>query len=211
MVDAAAVKKHLTDMYKFVRIHKKNSADYGDWFFKPESLDDINEHWKTYCGAEIKKTIHERVQHVFKYGRAGHPTTQFGMGVEAFCTATNLDFAEGCVNIEQEALRNRIRDFENGREIYLNEGMTVYMLDDRFFEVVETVEVENLEFPTKKNWTMDDVRYMQWNMLGNTGDHWYAKLGKRDIYDEEGHMKWDTKSEAEKAAKWFIDNKTNNK
>lgn len=193
--------------YTFVRIHRKNSDDYGEWFLKPGSLDDINEHWEAYCGFEIRKTIHERVQHVSKYGRAGHPTTQFGLGVDAFCMATNLNFAEGCVNIERETYRNRIRDFEMGREIYLNEGMTVYMLDDRFFEVSETVVKDTLSFPSKKNWTMDDVRYMQWNMLGNKGTHWYAKVGRRDVVDAQGHMKWDTRKEAEAAAAWFLENK----
>lgn len=196
-------------MYKFVRIRKKNSDEYGHWFFKPESIDGINEHWKTYCSSEISKTIRERVQHVLKTGTSGHPTTHFGTGVDALCTAFNLNYAEGCVNLERETYSNRVSDFNKGREIYLNEGMTVYMLDDRFFEIAESLELENMDFPAKQKWSADDVRYMQWNMLGNTGDHWYAKLGKMDIYDAEGHMKWDTKAEAEKAAKWFIEHKTN--
>ena len=85
--------------------------------------------------------------------------------------------------------------------------MPVYMIDDRFFEIAETVESEKFAYPTKKNWCLDDVRYMQWNMLGNRGTHWYAKIEKRDIYDEQGRMKWDTKDEAVKAAEWFIKNK----
>ena len=52
---------------------------------------------------------------------------------------------------------------------------------------------------------------MQWNMLGNKGTHWYAKIGKRDIHDSEGNMKWDTKEEAENAAEWYLANKIKSK
>ncbi len=39
------------------------------------------------------------------------------------------------------------------------------------------------------------------------GNHWYAKIGKLDIKDKDNNMKWNTKAEAEAAAKWFIENK----
>lgn len=194
-------------MYTFVRIVRKDTDEYGTWFFKPKSLDNINEHWKICCSPEISKTIRERVQHLLKTGMAGHPTTDFGWGVDTLCSVYNLTYVEGCVNIEHQAYRNRINDFEKGREIYLAQGMTVYMLDERFFEIAETCEKENLCYPERKNWTIDDVRYMQWNMFGNTGEHWYAKIGKYDIRDKKGNMKWDTKKEAENAAKWFLKNK----
>lgn len=54
---------------------------------------------------------------------------------------------------------------------------------------------------------MKDVRYMQWNIHGNKGTHWYAKIGNLDIKDKDGNMKWDTKPEAENAARWYITEK----
>lgn len=83
------------------------------------------------------------------------------------------------------------------------ERTTEYVMDE--FEIAETVESEKFAYLTKNNWCLDDVRYMQWNMLGNRGTHWYAKIGNRDITDKDGNMKWNTKKEAETAAKWFID------
>lgn len=196
--------------YEFVRVHKKESKDYGTWFLKPKSIEQINEHWKTICSSEIKKTIKDRIDGVLKHGRAGHPTSSFGITVDALCDVYNLSYVEGCVNIEREAYNNRVSDFEKGRNILLAESMTVFMVDERFFEIAERKNCENLVYPTQKEWTIDDVRFMQWNMLGNTGEHWYAKIGKHDIYDQDGNMKWDTKRDAERAALWFIKTKMKN-
>ena len=78
--------------YKFVRVHKKGTAEYGCWYFKPQSLEDVNLHWKEICGAEIKKHVQERFEKSVLIERNGkepyihapHPTTQFGMAVEAY-------------------------------------------------------------------------------------------------------------------------------
>ena len=201
--------------YKFVRVHKKGTSDYGTWYFKPQSIEDVNLHWKEICGAEIKSHVNERFEKSVLIEREGkepyiktpHPTTQFGMAVEAYMQVCNGIYALGMLEVENIAYQTRINSFNRGDDIYLANGMPVYMIDDRFFEIAETVESEKFAYPTKKNWCLDDVRYMQWNMLGNRGTHWYAKIEKRDIYDEQGRMKWDTKDEAVKAAEWFIKNK----
>lgn len=197
--------------YKFVRIHKKNSDDYGVWYLKPETVQDVIDHWKTVCAREISEDVRHRISGA-AYGEDGavmfpHPVTEFGMAVQAFCQATNQVYALGMLELENEAYRSRIESLKKGQEIYLPEGMKVLILDDRFFEITEEVESESLDYPTMKNWTMDDVRYMQWNMLGNKGTHWYAKVGKRDVVDKEGNMKWDTRNQAEKAAEWFLENR----
>lgn len=197
--------------YTFVRIKRKDSGEYGSWYMRPNSVQDIIDHWKTVCAYEIGETVRRHFSDA-AYGENGavmwpHPTTSFGTAVQTWCDATNQIYALGLVEVENEAYRSRIETFNKGMTIYLKEGMQVLLLDDRFFEIAEEVESELLDYPTKKDWDMSDVRYMQWNMLGNTGDHWYAKIGKKDIYDKEGSMKWDTKTEAENAARWFIENK----
>lgn len=200
--------------FKFARVHRKGTAEYGVWYFKPQSIDDVELHWRTICGAEIKKHVQERFEKSVLVERNGkdpyistpHPTTHFGMGVEAYLQVVNGNYALGMLELENIAYKTRVESYMKGDDIYLANGMTVYMIDDRLFEIAETIETDKFAFPTKKEWSLDDVRYMQWNMLGNTGDHWYAKIGNRDIYDNNGNMKWDLKEDAEKAAKWFIDN-----
>ena len=205
-------------MYKFVRIHKKSDqSDYGCWFLEPSSIEQIKEHFEKVCGFEIRKGIDEICKKAdvnddgsFKWN--GHTTTQFAhiviadMDANATTNALNLTFLQSCINVENKAYQTRVKSFLDGQKIYLAESMTVLMLDERFFEIAETVEKDCLVYPHKENYTLKDVRYMQWNMFGNKGTHWYAKVGKRDIVDKEGRMKWDTKAEAECAAKWFIDN-----
>lgn len=203
-------------MFKFVRVHKKNSSDYGTWYFKPQSIDDVNLHWKEICGAEIKTHVNERFEKSVLIEREGkepyirtpHPTTQFGMAVEAYMQVCNGIYAFGMLEVENIAYQTRINSFNRGDDIYLANCMTVYMIDDRFFEIAETVETEHFAYPTKNNWCLDDVRYMQWNTLGIRGTHWYAKIGNRDIVDDNGNMKWDTKQQAEQAAIKFLE-KTN--
>lgn len=199
--------------YKFVRIHKKNSDEYGTWFLKPRSIQDIEDHWKEICGSEMRKTVRERFENAVVLDNGDihypHPTTDFGMGVESYCNLMNMSYVIGLIEIENQAYRTRLSSFLKGEDIYLKEGMTVVVIDNRFSEIVEEVEQDTLTYPTKKDWNIDDVRYMQWNMLGNKGEHWYAKIGKRDIYDKLGNIKWNTKEQAQNAAEWFIKEKLN--
>ena len=204
-------------MHTFVRIHRKNSTDYGTWFLRPKSVEEINEHWQTVCGHEIHVGMQEITNKAaVKDGELrwkGHIISPFAlnvlanMDIKAMMNNVNMNFLEGCLNVENEAYRSRVECFNKGKQIYLAEGMTVYMLDDRFFEIVESVNKHELIYPTRENYTLDDVRYMQWSFLGNKGEHWYAKIGKRDIVDKHGNMKWNTKEDAEQAAKWFFENK----
>lgn len=198
--------------YRFVRIHRKNSDDYGTWYMEPQSQDDIDEHFGTICRREISETVRQR------YGGASvtgddvvfpHTTTQFGMAADAFCSAAGTTYLAGMLNVENEALRSRKGMFAEGMTIYLAEGMSVLSLDGRYFEIAEVVESDTLAYPTGRCWGPDDVRYMQWNMLGNKGVHWYAKVGRRDVADNEGNMKWDTREAAEAAADWFLKNVMN--
>jgi hypothetical protein len=133
-----------------------------------------------------------------------HPTTEFGMAVDAFIEGTNKNYALGMLEIENEAYRTMMRSFDKDQDIYLNKGMTVLVPDMSVCEIMETIEVEKFAYPEKKEFSMADVKFMQWNMLGNKGTHWYAKVGSYDIRDEAGNMKWDTKAQAEDAARWYL-------
>ena len=62
-------------------------------------------------------------------------------------------------------------------------------------------ERDVLTFPDEDKPTMDDVRFIVWA----GGEHFYAKIGKLDVVDEQGNQKWNTKREAEAAARWYIE------
>ena len=44
-------------MYKFVKIQRKGSND-GHWYFKPESEEQVVEHFNKIFGSEIRETVH---------------------------------------------------------------------------------------------------------------------------------------------------------
>lgn len=199
-------------MYTFVRIHRKNSDEYGCWYLKPNSSEQVEEHYRKICGRVIKDGVHNYLDKVYvddngKYQR-GHTT-------DAFSTLVNMEldfrggtFFERALEIENLAFKTRMDSFAKGIEIYLPESMIVYCMPSTC-EIVETVKKDELEYPSKNNWTMDDVRYMQWGLIDNKGEHWYAKIGNRDVVDKNGNMKWNTKAEAERAAEWFIEKHKN--
>ena len=125
--------------YKFVRVHEKGTNEYGLWYFKPRTIEDVELHWREICSAEIRFGVQERfdASQVHDDGIVifRHPTTQFGIGVEAYCDAVNKSYVAGMIELENLAYKTRIESFNRGDDIYLTEGMTVYMMDDRFFEI----------------------------------------------------------------------------
>lgn len=56
-------------------------------------------------------------------------------------------------------------------------------------------------YPHEAKPSLNEVKYMTWY----GGKHWYAKIGKIDIVDRDNNQKWNTRKEAEEAAKWYIE------
>ena len=101
------------------------------------------------------------------------------------------------------AIKGRLKDIDKGEAVYLEDGVRQfgYSSNNPHFEIIERYYSDKLEYPDFKKPTLDDVRFIQWD----GGKHWYAKVNKEDITDEIGRQKWNTKGEAENAAKWYIE------
>lgn len=187
--------------YKFVKIGRiaNNENGIGTWYFAPQSVEQINEHWDKYASSVIREGSRRIVHNIFN-GVTEHSTNQFQMAVEAI-----KPIGKGLIadmgRIEQEAYQCRIKGFLNGRTIYLSPSLSVLCLDDRFFHIINTIEKDQLTFPDEEKPSLEDVKYIVWE----GGKHWYAKIGKIDVVDTKGNQKWNTKPEAEKAAKEFIE------
>lgn len=186
-------------MYKFVKIKRKGS-DNGTWFFNPQTEDQVIEHFQSIFGREIKDGVNDRF-------KGGHPMTPWGRTIEPLMTLYGCSWLEAAIRLENEVINNRLNDFRKGDNIFFNDGvLQTYLIDGD--EVIDEIEKETLDFPIESQHTLDEVRYMQWNMpdMQMKGNHWYAKVGVYDIKDKDGNLKWNTKAEAEEAAKWFIEN-----
>lgn len=190
--------------YHFVKVGLVNDPTYhGTWYFKPETKEDVDEHWNKYVACEINDGVKEYVDHLKAHAEGayiGHYTTQWGSLIDTLTAVTEQPNIVRIMREETELYYNRMRDINEGREIYLSEGLTVFMLTEGYTEVIEHYYSDTLSFPTEK-YTIDDVRYIQWD----GGRHWYAKIGKLDIVDDNGNQKWNTKAEAEQAVKQYFE------
>lgn len=190
--------------YKFIKVQIKSTSDVNNptsvWLFEPQSEQQILEHWYKYACAVIGDGARILTKKIFN-GTKGHCLNDFETAVETWMTSTGegLFFSMAC--IEREALKSRLQSLREGRRIYLNHGMQVVTIDSRFTDIVNTIERDVLTFPDEDKPTMNDVRYIVWE----GGEHIYAKIGKLDVVDDKGNQKWNTRAEAEAAARWYID------
>lgn len=190
--------------YHFVKIAEVRDKQKGTWYFKPESADDIMEHWRKYVSAEMKSGMQEVVANLQRMAEGKlteHYRSYWGSLVSLKSSIKNEPIWKTASDMENETLRTRLAMMWNGDEIYLPNGLQVFSLVKGFTEVVDEIYTDKLEYPNHK-YKIEDVRYIQWN----GGIHWYAKVGNMDIVDEQGNQKWNTKDEAVKAVSWYFNN-----
>lgn len=187
-------------MYHFVKID-------GVWYLKAENKRDIIDHFNVIMKREFKEGFYDRLDNITickgvdgKKMFVGHPTAPWSKAIECYMQIWQCSWIEAANKLEEETLQNRLKMFENGKLIYLKDGLTY----TTFYNIEPEIEDEcykvEMEFPKKDVYTIDDVRYIQWK----DGSHWYAKVGNIDVVDVFGNQKWDTKDEAIKWAKMFI-------
>lgn len=191
-------------MYRFVKICPKGKTnEKGYWYFVPNSIEQVQEHFTKIFGQEISAGIKDKIGAVqFNH----HPNTAWRSAVDTTNMFSGNPWVVDAVNLENLVLQNRIKDFLKYGEIYLADGVQQFMYREDMFEIVEDIESEMLSYPREAQFHLEEVRYMQWDIPGYPkGEHWYAKIGNLDVRDNAGNMKWDTKEEAEKAAEWFCE------
>ena len=200
--------------YEFVRF--KNLAtdeESHKWWFAAKTARQVIEHAKKFFKPTMQEgynsAAHDAVEAIFKYGEImKHATNDLASSIETiteikgFKRSSPLALFDTANELLLTAIKGRLKDIDKGEAVYLEDGVRQfgYTSKNPYFEIVETYYSDKLEYPDFKKPTLDDVRFIQWN----GGKHWYAKVNKEDITDEIGRQKWNTKGEAEKAAKWYI-------
>ena len=189
--------------YKFIKVQSKSLLDNaeakGYWLFCPQTEEQLIEHWNKYVKPVISDGSRKLAKKIFS-GTKGHFTNDFEQAVEVWMNSTNDSLIVSILQIENEAFRNRLQMFRSGREIYLSHSIQVVTVDTRFVDILTTTERNVLTFPDEERPEMKDVRFIVWE----GGVHYYAKIGKLDIVDKDGNQKWNTRAEAESAARWYI-------
>ena len=183
-------------MYHFV---KYNSI----WYLKPESKQDIIDHYNTILLREYKEGFKDRISstHLCKNGDIyiEHPTTPWAKAVEMYMCASNMPWAMAAHKLETEMINNNLNMFANGRPLHLSNGLTSFIPNTTIKYQDECWKYE-LDYPEPEHYTDKDIRYIQWK----DGSHWYVKIGKYDVVDENGNQKWNTRNEAINAAYSFL-------
>lgn len=187
--------------YHFVRVADKDEPDNGTWLLAADSEEVIMDHWTTYCAAVMKEGMQQIVGTIMGTYRK-HYTNYWAGLVHQMVQIKGGHPAVVATELENEALATRLKSFRDGHEIYLNKIMGVVSIVPPF-TIVEEDWSDKLLYPDERELDLSNVRYIQWP----GGEHWYAKVGSLDIVDEFNRQKWDTKAEAEKAARWFLSEK----
>ena len=200
--------------YEFVRFKNLATGEESHkWWFAAKTARQVIEHAKKFFIPTMQEgyntVAHDAVEAIFKYdGIMKHATNEVASSIETiteikgFKRSSPLALFDTANELLLTAIKGRLKDIDKGEAVYLEDGVRQfgYTSKNSYFEIVETYYSDKLEYPDFKKPTLDDVRFIQWN----GGKHWYAKVNKEDVTDEFGRQKWNTKDEAEKAAKWYI-------
>lgn len=178
------------------------------WYLKPETRQDIIDHYSIILKREYEEGFKDRISstHLGKNNEVyiEHPTTSWAKAVEIYMQIWNLSWVMAAHKLETETINNRLNMFDNGCPLYLINGLTSFV-PNVTIDLQDECWKDTLEYPKPDTYTTNDIRYMQWK----DGSHWYAKIGKYDVVDENGNQKWNTRNEAINAAYVFL--KTLNK
>lgn len=182
-------------MYHFVNIE-------GTWYLKPESIQDILDHYHQILKCEFEAGIKDRIDntHVLKNGYVyhAHEQTTWNCAVTMLAEIKGKSWALAADELEKQTLNDRINLFNKGRFIALSQGLPYYASME-IPQFKDELWIKELTYPTNPIYDYNKARYIKWPR----GKHWYAKIGNVDIVDSFGNQKWDTKEEAIEAAKYF--------
>ena len=199
--------------YEFVRFKTLASGEESNkWWFVADDISKVIEHTEKFFKPVMQNGFNlaakDAIDAIFKYGDCAmmnHPKDMAAASIEAISDIKYerdpLAFFETANNLLLTAFNNRISNVKKGKSIYLEDGVREFAFNEKHYEIIETHYSDTLQYPDFKKPTLDDVRFIQWD----GGEHWYAKVNKEDIVDKFGNQKWNTKDEAEKAAKWYIE------
>ena len=198
--------------YKFVRFKSLiDGEESKKWWFVAKSGGDVIEHAEKFLVPTMQEGFNsaskDAIDAIFKFGDVSlmrHPTNEIASAIERISTIkykpSPMAFFNTGNEMLQTAINQRLKEVEKGKTIYLENGVREFGFSPLHYEIIEEYYSDELVYPDFLIPTLDDVKYIQWT----GGYHWYAKVNREDVVDELGNQKWNTKKEAEEAAKWYI-------
>ena len=198
--------------YKFVRFKSLiDGEESKKWWLVATTLRDLNDHAEKFFIPAMQEGFNiaakDAVDAIFKFGEVSlmhHPTNDVARAIETISginyERSPMAFFNTANEMLKTTLKGRGKKIESGKTIYLEDGVREFGFSPIHYEIIEEYYSDELVYPDFLIPTLDDVKYIQWT----GGYHWYAKVNREDVVDELGNQKWNTKKEAEEAAKWYI-------
>ena len=175
--------------YRFVKVKRGNET--SGWYFVASNKDDITVHFEKYVGTEIREGVRDFIESDVEHR---HLRTHFASAI-----AQTLEMKERAMiqdspcnvalTLENETYRQRLDAVKKGK-LLLTQGVQWCNLSPE--TIVEDVTREAFLFPDENTPTKEDIHIKIWP----GGTHYYAKIGRYDVQDEDGAVKWFTPEEA---------------
>ncbi len=179
--------KNTTTSYRFVRI-LVNDILMPSWYFVCDNKVDVYYFFEKYYQAIIKYGVNQYVR--------GNKDTYWGNTILRMTESPKYRDLSPCVisnQMENETYVNRCKSVENGEILLLNKDtMAYFCLVGHCVKIIQERIVDNMVFPDEQKYDINDVVIKRWD----NGIHYYAKVGKYDIIDRLGQVKYNTYEEA---------------
>ena len=152
-------------MYHFVKINKT-------WYLKPETLQDVIDHFNKICGREFKEGFEDFRNNVrvlkdsngnpYLYSK-NHSSSVWRHAVE-LCEMQlkGLSWLSGASNLEKRTYEDRVNRFLEGKPVFFTDGLPYYPPKE-WPEYEEEVWKEELEYPYEYQY--EDCRFLQYGHL----------------------------------------------
>lgn len=170
-------------------IWEGTTLDYG-WMYDIQSIPELMEYTQVVRLANAKKEFSDamKVMHL-----QGHDNV-----LSYLAKLKGIGLIEALGQLNSDVLRGQIRTLDDVGRLFIN-NKGGYFGYHRELKILETREIDVFALPGKSD---EPFRIIKWD----GGTHFYAKVGDEDVVVN-GAQKWDTRKEAEDAAKIYIQGK----
>jgi len=188
--------------YTFRKLQLKRVPSVVCWYLCIDNTLDLMAFYLNYEISQsiISKAIIEDLNvQLWKQGlsRQKHYASKLSCGASSLAEVEGKSFADTLSELLKNTHKHQFDLIDKGYTVLLSQNGISYSVDknNEIYNILEEIKKDKPVFPECR-----DVHYSKFQY----DSHWYARIGVIDIQDKFGNTKWNTREEAEKATKWFL-------
>jgi len=177
--------------FTFVKVKLKDSKqESSDWNLLAKSEEEVKFHFENYIGPEIRKGVKDYID---VESGLKHATTAFSSAISQKIKfdQTNKSANTIATELENKTLLDRLDLIKQGKALLLSMGLQYSTVHEDLI-VTDKIIKESFLYPSEDMPTEKDIIIKSWK----GGQHYYSKIGKLDVVDSKGNVKWNTFKEA---------------